>query len=100
MEIRQNREGDKLTIEIDGRIDAITAQDLGKVLEGSLDGVKELVFDLKNLEYTSSAGLREFLGAQQVMEEQGSMLIRNVNESVMDIFEETGFDEILEIEES
>ncbi len=98
MEIRQNREGDKLTIEIDGRIDAITAQDLGKVLEGSLDGVKELVFDLKNLEYTSSAGLREFLGAQQVMEEQGSMLIRNVNEAVMDIFEETGFDEILDIE--
>ena len=98
MEIRQNREGDKLTIEIEGRIDAVTAHDVGKVLEESLDGVKELIFDLKDLEYTSSAGLREFLGAQQIMEEQGSMLIRNVNETVMDIFEETGFDEILEIE--
>lgn len=98
MEIRQNREGDKLTIEIEGRIDAVTAHDVGKVLEESLDGVKELIFDLKDLEYTSSAGLREFLGAQQIMEEQGSMLIRNVNETVMDIFEETGFDGILEIE--
>ncbi len=98
MEIRQNREGDKLTIEIEGRIDAITAPEVGKVLENNLDGVKELIFDLKDLEYTSSAGLREFLGAQQIMEEQGSMLIRNVNETVMDIFEETGFDGILDIE--
>ncbi len=98
MEIRKNREGDKLTIEIEGRIDAITAEDIGKSLENSLDGVKELVFDLKDLEYTSSAGLREFLGAQQIMEEQGSMVIRNANETVMDIFEETGFDKILEIE--
>ncbi len=99
MEIRQNREGDKLTIEIDGRIDAVTAPEVGKVLEEGLNGIKELIFDLKDLEYTSSAGLREFLGAQQIMEEQGTMLIRNVNEAVMDIFEETGFDEILEIEE-
>ena len=100
MEIRQNREGDNLTIELEGRLDAITSHDLGAVLEKSLEGVKQLIFDLKDLQYTSSAGVRQFLGAQQVMEEQGSMLIRNVNESVMDIFEETGFDEILEIEES
>ena len=99
MEIRQNREGDKLTIEIDGRIDAVTAPEVGKVLEEGLNGIKELIFDLKDLEYTSSAGLREFLGAQQIMEEQGTMLIRNVNEAVMDIFEETGFSSILDIEE-
>ena len=99
MEIRQIRDGGTLTLEIEGRIDAVTAHDVGKVIENGLDGVKNLIFDLKDLEYTSSAGLREFLTAQQIMEEQGSMVIRNVNETVMDIFEETGFSSILDIEE-
>ncbi len=99
MEIRQKREGDTLTIEIEGRIDAITAPEIGKVTENGLEGVTKLIFDLKDLDYTSSAGLREFLTAQQIMEEQGSMVIRNANEAVMDIFEETGFSSILDIEE-
>lgn len=99
MEIRQKRDGDMLTIEIEGRIDAVTAPEIGKVLDNGLEGITKLIFDLKDLEYTSSAGLREFLGAQQIMEEQGSMVIRNANEVVMDIFEETGFSEILDIEE-
>lgn len=99
MEIRQKRDGDMLTLEIEGRIDAITAPEIGKVLDNGLEGITKLIFDLKGLEYTSSAGLREFLGAQQIMEEQGSMIIRNANEAVMDIFEETGFSEILDIEE-
>lgn len=99
MEIRQKRDGDMLTLEIEGRIDAITAPEIGKVMDNGLEGITKLIFDLKGLEYTSSAGLREFLGAQQIMEEQGSMIIRNANEAVMDIFEETGFSEILDIEE-
>ena len=98
MEIRQKREGATLTIEIEGRIDTFTAPELGKVIDNGLDGVTRLIFDLKDMDYTSSAGLREFLKAQQIMEDQGSLLVRNANETVLDIFDETGFSSILDIE--
>ncbi len=98
MEIRQKREGATLTIEIEGKIDTFTAPELGKVIDNGLDGVTRLIFDLKDMDYTSSAGLREFLKAQQIMEDQGSLLVRNANETVLDIFDETGFSSILDIE--
>ncbi len=98
MEIRQKREGATLTIEIEGTIDTFTAPELGKVIDNGLDGVTRLIFDLKDMDYTSSAGLREFLKAQQIMEDQGSLLVRNANETVLDIFDETGFSSILDIE--
>ena len=98
MTIEKNRDGSRFTIAISGRMDAVTAPELGKIVENELEGITELIFDLKGLEYTSSAGLRQFLAAQQVMDDQGSMVIRNANESVMDIFEETGFDDIFDIE--
>lgn len=98
MEIRQKREGATLTIEIEGQIDTFTAPELGKVIDNGLDGVTRLIFDLKDMDYTSSAGLREFLKAQQIMEDQGSLLVRNANETVLDIFDETGFSSILDIE--
>ena len=99
MTIEQEKEGSKLTISIEGRLDATNAPELGKVIENELDGISELIFDLKDLEYTSSAGLRQFLAAQQIMDDQGSMLIKNANDAVMDIFDETGFTDILDIEE-
>ena len=99
MTITQNKEDEKLTIYLAGRMDALTAPELGKVIESALSGVKELVFDLKDLEYTSSAGLRQFLMAQQIMDDQGSMIIINANDAVLDILEETGFMDILDIEQ-
>lgn len=98
MEIITKRDGSSLTIALKGRMDAVTAEDLEKVIKSELSDVNELVFDLKDLTYTSSAGLRQFLVAQKLMDGQGSMAIRNVNEMVMDIFEETGFSNIFNIE--
>jgi anti-sigma B factor antagonist len=98
MKITKEAEGSRLTISIEGKLDALTAPELGKVIGSSLNGITELIFDLGSLEYTSSAGLREFLEAQQIMDEQGTMILKNVNELVMDILEETGFTDILEIE--
>ncbi len=99
MTIDKSRDGSKLTISINGRMDALTAPELGKVIDNELDGVTELIFDLKKMDYSSSAGLRQFLAAQQIMDERGTMVIKNANEAVMDIFEETGFTDILNIEE-
>jgi len=98
MEIITKKDGSRLTIALKGRMDAVTAEDLGKVIQSELSDVTELIFDLKDLTYTSSAGLRQFLVAQKIMDGQGSMAIRNVNEMVMDIFEETGFSNIFNIE--
>ena len=98
MKISTEKDGTRLTIAIEGRIDAVTSEKLEKVIDTELEGVTELIFDLKDLEYTSSAGLRQFVAADQIMEEQGSMVIRNANEAVMDIFEETGFSDVFNIE--
>ena len=98
MTISQNKEGSKLTITLEGRLDTTTAPELETELKTALDGVTELVFDIKDLAYISSAGLRVLLSAQKVMNKQGSMKIVNVNETVMEIFEVTGFSDILTIE--
>ncbi|MBE5837544.1 STAS domain-containing protein [Butyrivibrio sp.] len=99
MNITLNKEGKKLTIGLEGRMDAVSAPELEKVIESELSGITELIFDLKKLEYTSSAGLRQFLAAQQIMDDQGEMVVRNANEAVLDIFDETGFTDILDIEQ-
>ena len=83
---------------LEGRLDTTTAPELESEVKTSLDGVSKLTFDLKDLEYVSSAGLRVLLSAQKIMNAQGEMKIRNVNETIMEIFEVTGFSDILDIE--
>ena len=97
MNITKNRSGNALNITIEGRIDTTTAPQLETELQGSLDGVTELNFDLKKLDYISSAGLRVLLSAQKVMNRQGSMTVCNVGPTIMEIFEVTGFSDILTI---
>lgn len=98
LSINQKPESSKLTLELVGRLDTSTAPELEAVVRGNLDGVKELIFDIRELEYVSSAGLRVFLSAQKIMNKQGSMLIKNVSKDVMEVFEVTGFSDILTIE--
>ncbi len=98
MNVNINKEDSNLTIEIEGRLDTLTSPELEKEVDSALDGITNLVVDLKNLEYISSAGLRVLLGVAQVMEDQGDMKVINVSSEVMDIFEVTGFDEVLTIE--
>ena len=98
MTIKTNKEGSVLTVAIEGKLDTRTAPELEEMLKGSLDGITKLVLDLKELVYISSAGLRVVVTAEQAMEKQGEMVIRNVNEDVMNIFEVTGFVDALNIE--
>lgn len=98
MTINKNVTGTILTVEVEGRLDTMTAPELEKTLKESLDGMTELVLDFANLEYVSSAGLRVLLSAQKIMNKQGSMVIRNVCETVMEVFEVTGFSDILTVE--
>ena len=90
---------DSLTIALDGRLDTTTAPQLEAELNASMAGdVKELVFDMAKLAYISSAGLRVLLKALKTMNKQGSMTIKNAGAEILEIFEVTGFDEILNIE--
>ncbi len=98
MTISKNVTGTTLTMEVEGRLDTMTAPELEKALKESLDGMTELVLDFTNLEYVSSAGLRVLLSAQKIMNKQGRMVIRNVCETVMEVFEVTGFSDILTVE--
>jgi len=91
-------DGSKLNVYLEGRLDTVTAPDLESTLKGALDNVTELVMDMGKLEYISSAGLRVLLSTQKIMNKQGSMTIVNVNETIMEIFEVTGFSDILTIE--
>lgn len=85
-------------IEISGRIDTITAPELEKTIEEDLDGIKNLVLDIKGVEYISSAGLRVLLAAQKKISKSGTMKVTNVCSEVMEVFELTGFTDILVIE--
>ncbi len=87
-----------LKVALEGRLDTTTSPQLESELQGVLDGVKELTFDLTKLEYISSAGLRVFLSTQKVMNKQGKMVVTNVSEEIMEIFEVTGFSDILTIQ--
>ncbi len=98
MNIIKNLEGSKLEISLEGRLDSITAPELDNLFKNSLQGITELVIDLKELEYISSAGLRALLVANKIMDRSGSMKVRNVNELVMEVFKVTGFSNILNIE--
>ena len=98
MEIQKNANGSKLDVALKGRLDTTTAPELEGSLKGDIGTLTELVFDFKDLEYISSAGLRVLLSCQKTMNKQGSMKITNVNETIKDIFEVTGFSDILTIE--
>mgnify|MGYP002528505892 FL=1 len=98
MTIEKTLNGNELTVNLTGRLDTTTAPQLEAELKQNISGVERLVFDFAALEYLSSAGLRVLLAAQKVMNKQGTMVIRNVNETIADIFEVTGFSEILTIE--
>ena len=96
IEIKKNNQD--TVIEIVGRLDTITAPALDKTISEDIGDTKNLVLDMKGLEYISSAGLRVLLTAQKKMQQIGSMKLINVCESVMDVFEMTGFADILVIE--
>ena len=98
MKIDWNKNDGCLTVIPDGRLDTTTAPQLEGELRTSLPGVTELVLDFTGLEYLSSAGLRVLLGAQKMMNKQGSMVVRNVNATIMEVFDITGFADILTIE--
>ncbi|MBQ9458665.1 MAG: STAS domain-containing protein [Oscillospiraceae bacterium] len=98
MTITQKRNGAELIMGLEGRLDTTTAPQLEGELHGALEGVTELVFDLDKLEYISSAGLRVLLVAQKNMNKQGKMVIRNANANIMEIFDVTGFVDVLTIE--
>lgn len=98
MNIHMKRNAEETVIEIAGRLDTTTAPALDKTIQENIDSTKTLVLDLKELEYVSSAGLRVLLGAQKKMQQIGSMKLKNVCESVMEVFEMTGFADILVIE--
>ena len=96
LEIKKNAEN--AVVEIVGRLDTTTAPSLEKTLNEDISGIKNLILDFKGLEYISSAGLRVVLAAQKKMQKIGSMKLINVCESVMEVFEITGFADILTIE--
>ena len=98
MEIIKQQDGEKLNIQLVGRLDTTTAPELENELNSALIGVKELCFDFIKLDYISSAGLRVLLAAQKIMNNQGSMKISNVASEIMEVFEITGFTDILTIE--
>ena len=97
LNITKTIENGKAAFDLEGRLDTVTAPELEKELKDSLDGITELTMDFGKLEYISSAGLRVLLSAQKAMNKQGEMKLMNVNETIMEIFEVTGFSDILTI---
>ena len=98
LNIETKRNASELTVELSGRLDTNTAPELEAALKTALEGVEELTFDFEKLDYISSAGLRVLLATQKTMNRQGSMKVKNVNEIITEIFEVTGFSDILTIE--
>ena len=98
LNIEKKINGDELTVALTGRLDTTTAPELEAELKENLDGVTELIIDMGALEYISSAGLRVLLSAQKIMSKQGEMKVTHVSETIMEIFEVTGFSDILTIE--
>jgi anti-sigma B factor antagonist len=97
MKITKTLSGNKLTLTLEGSLDTNTAPELEAELNNSLAGITELVLDFSDIEYLSSAGLRVILSAQKQMSKKGSLVLENVNDSVMEVFEITGFTDILTI---
>ena len=98
MTIEKKVNGTELTLEVVGRLDTTTAPQLDAEIKQNVAGVEKLVLNFEGLEYLSSAGLRVLLAAQKIMNKQGEMIVRNVNETISEIFEVTGFVDILTIE--
>ncbi len=98
MTINKSLEGSALSIALEGRLDTTTAPELEAELKSSLDGVTALTLDFADLEYISSAGLRVLLAAQKIMSKQGSMKLIHVGDVIMEVFDVTGFTDILTIE--
>ena len=98
MTIEKNLNGAELTVTITGRLDTTTAPQLEAEFKQSINGVEKLILDFAKLEYLSSAGLRVLLAVQKAMNKQGEMIIKNVNDTINEIFEVTGFIDILTIE--
>ena len=98
IKIEKTKNGSELLISLEGRLDTVTAPRLEEELKSSVQGIISLVFDLKDLQYISSAGLRVLLSAQKTMNRQGTMAVRNVSDGVREIFDVTGFSDILKFE--
>ena len=98
MTILQTKNENALTIALAGRLDTTTAPELEAVLNDALAGTEELTFDFEKLDYISSAGLRVLLSAQKTMNRQGTMKVIHANEMILEIFEVTGFADILTVE--
>ncbi len=98
LDINKALDGNEMVITLKGRLDTLTAPQLEEELGACLDGVEKLVFDFSELEYISSAGLRVLLSAQKTMNARGSMTVKNVSEEIREIFDVTGFSDILTIE--
>lgn len=98
MTINVNKEGEKLVLSPEGRIDTVTAPEFSKTIEDNIEGVKDLVIDFEKLEYISSAGLRVLLTTQKNMSKIGTMKLIHVSDVIMDVFNITGFVDILTIE--
>lgn len=98
MQIDQLKEGTTLNMKVSGRLDTMTAPQLENEITGHLDGITEFIMDFSDLEYISSAGLRVLLVTTKMMKGKGRFVIRNINETVREIFEVTGFSDILTVE--
>lgn len=98
LKITKQVDGSTLTVKVEGRVDSNTAVELDRALNGTLDGITKLILDFERLEYISTAGLRALLIAQKTMNQQGTIVIRNVSGAVKEIFEVTGFTDMLMIE--
>ncbi len=98
MTIDKRENGTELVITLEGRLDTVTAPQLEAELKKSMENKTAVTMDFEGIEYISSAGLRVLLSAQKIMNKQGKMMIRNVCAAVMDVFEITGFCDILNIE--
>lgn len=98
MEISKDKNGSTLVVSPAGRLDTASAPQLEAELNASIGDVTELILDLAKLEYMSSAGLRILLSTQKTMNKQGKMIVKNVNDTIMEVFEITGFTDILSIE--
>ncbi|MBP0969701.1 MAG: STAS domain-containing protein [Oscillospiraceae bacterium] len=98
LKVNRTVENEKVEISLEGELDTVTAPEFEAELREVISGATSLVLDLEKLEYISSAGLRVLLIAQKAMNQQGEMKVVHVNDSIMDIFEVTGFSEILTIE--
>ena len=98
MTINKTLNETELTIALEGRLDTVSSPELEKEIDASLENVTSLILDLEKLEYISSSGLRVLLKAQKIMSKKGDMKVINVNEMIMEIFEVTGFSDILTIE--